>query len=138
MNDPDLTRRHLLQGAVAAGAASALAALPQLAGAEEKAVSKGNVKQSIVFWCFNSAGEKWDVEKTCQVAKSLGCVSVELLGPEHWDALKRHGLTCAIAPNGMPGGFTRGFNNPRYRDELVGRTKKAIDACAAAGAPGWT
>jgi hydroxypyruvate isomerase len=134
MNDPDLTRRYLLQGAVAAGAAAALAGLPQPAGAEEKAVSKGNIKQSIVFWCFNSAGEKWDVEKTCQVAKALGCISVEIVGPEDWGTLKKHGLVCAIAPNGMPGApFMKGFNNPKYHEEVITRTKKMIDACADAG-----
>jgi hydroxypyruvate isomerase len=136
MNDPDLTRRHLLQGAVAAGAAAALAGLPQPAGAEEKAVSKGNIKQSIVYWCFNSAGDKWDVEKTCQVAKALGCLSVEVVGPDDWPTLKKHGLVCALAPNGMPGApFMRGFNNPKYHDEVVARTKKMIDACADAGFP---
>ncbi len=136
MNDPDLTRRHLLQGAVAAGAASALAGLPQLAASEDKAVTKGHIKQSIVFWCFNSAGEKWDVEKTCQVGKALGCVSVEIVGPEDWATLKKHGLVCAIAPNGMPGApFMRGFNNPKYQEEVITRTKKMIDACADAGVP---
>ncbi len=136
MNDPNPTRRHLLQGAVAAGAATALTGLPQLAGAEEKAVTKGHIKQSIVFWCFNSAGEKWDVEKTCQVAKSLGCVSVEIVGPEDWPTLKKHGLSCAIAPNGMPGApFMKGFNNPKYHEEVITRTKKMIDACADAGVP---
>src|SRR6516225_5584732 len=136
MNDPDLTRRHLLQGAVAAGAAAALAGVPQPAGAEEKTVTKGNIKQSIVFWCFNSAGEKWDVEKTCQVAKALGCVSVEIVEPEHWPTLKKHGLTCAIAPNGMPGWpFMKGFNNPKYHEQVIASTKKMIDACAEAGVP---
>lgn len=136
MNDPDLTRRNLLRGAVATGAASALAGLPQLAGAEEKAVSKGNIKQSIVYWCFNSAGEKWNVEKTCQVAQALGCLSVEVVGPDDWPTLKKHGLVCALAPNGMPGApFMKGFNNPKYQEEVLTRTKKMIDACADAGFP---
>ncbi len=135
MSETDLTRRDLLQGAAVAGAASALAALPQLAAADDKAVSKGRIKQSIVFWCFNTAGEKWDVEKTCQVASALGCVSVEIVEPEHWATLKKHGLTCAIAPNGVPGAFVRGFNNPRYHDQVIACTKRAIDACAEAGVP---
>jgi hydroxypyruvate isomerase len=136
MSEADLTRRHLLQGVVAAGAASALATVPQPAAAEDKAVSKGHIKQSVVFWCFNTAGEKWDVEKTCQVARALGCVSVEIVEPEHWDVLKKHGLICAIAPNGMPGApFMKGFNNPKYQGEVIERTKKTIDACAAAGFP---
>jgi hydroxypyruvate isomerase len=134
MSDTAISRRHLLQAA--ASAAAAAAGLPSLAAAdEEKAVTRGRIKQSIVFWCFNTAGERWDVEKTCQVARALGCLSVEIVGPEHWDTLKKHGLTCAIAPNGMPGGFVRGFNNPRYHDQLFACTKKAIDDCAAAGVP---
>ena len=130
----DLTRRRLLQGTVAAGASSALA---QFAGAaDDKAVTRGAVKQSIVFWCFNTAGDKWDVEKTCQVAKALGCVSVEIVAPEDWGTLKKHGLVCAIAPNGMPGApFMKGFNNPKYHEEVITRTKKTIDACADAGFP---
>jgi hydroxypyruvate isomerase len=132
MNESDLTRRRLLQGA----AVSALAAMPQLAAAEEKVVRNGHIKQSIVFWCFNSAGEKWDVEKTCQVAKALGCVSVEIVPPEDWGTLKKHGLVCAIAPNGMPGApFVKGFNNPKYHEQVLNATKKMIDACADAGVP---
>ena len=83
MSASDLTRRDLLQGA------AALAVLPSFAGAADKAVSNGHIKQSIVFWCFNTAGEKWDVEKTCQAAKELGVGSIEIIGPEHWPTLKK-------------------------------------------------
>jgi hydroxypyruvate isomerase len=127
-------RRYLLRSAVAAGAA-VMAPLPLLAG-EGKAVTRGRIKQSIVFWCFNIAGEKWDFETTCKAAKELGCLSVELAGPEHWGTLKKYGLTCAIAPNGMPGApFVKGFNNPKYHDEVIARTSKMIDAAAEAGVP---
>ena len=70
--------------------------------ADEKRL-KGNIKHSVVFWCFNIAGEKWDIDKTCSVAKSLGCKSVEICGPAEWPTLKKYGLACAIAANGMPG-----------------------------------
>jgi hydroxypyruvate isomerase len=133
-----IDRRHLLRGVTAAGAAAALGhLLPQEAGAAEgKAATQGHIKQSIVFWCFNTAGEKWDAEQTCKAAKELGCVSVEIIEPEHWDVLKKYGLICAIAPNGMPGApFKKGFNNPKYHEEVVARTTKAIDACADASFP---
>jgi hydroxypyruvate isomerase len=132
-----LDRRHLLGGLVAAGATSVWNHLaPSAQAAQAKAVQHGRVKQSIVFWCFNTAGEKWDADKTCQVAKQLGCVSVELIDPSHWKTLKKHGLFCAIAPNGMPGApFMKGFNNPRYHEAVIARTKQTIDACADAGCP---
>ena len=132
-----LNRRHVLKGAVAAAAASVGTAgsCPPLAGAEP-AARKGRVKQSVVFWCFNARGEKWDAEKTCRVAKDLGCPSVELIDSAEWATLKTHGLTCAIAPNGMPGApYMKGFNNPQFHAEILDRTGKTIDACAAAGVP---
>jgi hydroxypyruvate isomerase len=97
---------------------------------------KGRIKQSLVYWCYNVMGDKWDIEKMCQIAKDLGCTSIELADPELWPTLKKHGLTCALAPNGMPGApFMRGFNNPRYQEEVIARTSKMIDGCAEAGFP---
>lgn len=101
-----------------------------------KAVIKGRIKQSIVFWCFNSAGEMWTLEETCQVARDLGCPALEIVAPEEWGTLRKYGLACALAPNGMPGApFVKGFNNPRYHAEVIAATKASIDACAAAGFP---
>ncbi len=132
----ELNRRQWLEGAVALGAAATLVSPGISLAAEGKAVTRGRIKQSIVFWCFNIAGEKWDIDKTCQVAKSLGCLSVEIVGPEMWPTLKKHGLICAIAPNGMPGApFVKGFNNPIYHEEVIARMTEMIDACAAAGVP---
>src|SRR6266851_4817181 len=129
-----ITRRTALKGALVASAAAAVA--PSLLVGGEKAVMKGNIRQSIVFWCFNTAGDKWDLEKTCQVAKSLGCLSVEIVGPEGWSTLKKHDLMCAIAPNGLPGmPFVKGLNNPKYHDEVLTTTKKMIDDCSAAKVP---
>jgi hydroxypyruvate isomerase len=134
-------RRHVLRGAVAAAtAASITGGLPSPAtlalASEPQAAPKGRVKQSVVFWCFNARGEKWGPEKVCEVAKGLGCPSVEIIGPEHWGTLKKHGLTCAIAPNGMPGApFMRGFNNPKFHAEIIDRTSKMIDGCAEAKFP---
>jgi sugar phosphate isomerase/epimerase len=129
-----LSRRGLLHGVAALGAAAALAPLAR--AGEGKAVTNGRIRQSIVFWCFNTAGDKWDIEKTAQVARDLGCLSVEIVAPADWPVLKKYGLTCAIAPNGMPGApFMKGFNNPRYHDEVIARTRETIDACAEAGVP---
>ena len=97
---------------------------------------KGNIKHSIVFWCFNIAGEFWDFEKTCQVATSLGCKLIEICGPEHWPLLKKYGLVCALAPNGMPGApFVRGLNNRDCHAEVIAATKSMIDACHEYGFP---
>lgn len=138
MSNEMISRRDLLQATVAAGAAVSLNSLgtQTMLAADEKAVVNGRIQQSIVFWCFNVGGDKWDIEKTCQVANSLGVKSIEICGPETWPTLKKHGLTCAIAPNGMPGApFMKGFNNPKYHAEVIANTSKMIEDCAVAGYP---
>jgi hydroxypyruvate isomerase len=137
------TRRDVLGGLAAAGVVSAVdqlatPAAPAAQAQAQPAQAAGNrrIRQSIVFWCFNTAGERWNLERTCQVARELGCPSVEVVPPEDWGTLRKHGLICAMAPNGMPGApFVRGFNNPRFHEELTERAKKMIDACAEARFP---
>jgi len=100
------------------------------------AVKNGRIKQSIAFWCFNLTGGKWSIEQTVDAAKKLGVPAIELVDKEHWPLLKKNGLVCAISPNGMPGAFfMKGFNNLAYHEELVAKTKQAIDDTAAAGFP---
>lgn len=125
MNSP--SRREML----AAGAAVAVSGLAT--SQEKKPITNNRIKQSICSWCFTSAGEKWSLDKLCEVAKELGVTSVELLTPDRFGPLKKHGLTCAISSNTMPGGFKTGFNNTKYHDELVERTSKIIDECAEFG-----
>ena len=137
MSNENLSRRDLLHATVAAGAAVSLSSLTSSSvAADQKVAMKGNIKHSVVFWCFNVAGEMWDIDKTCSIAKSLGCQSVEICGPAEFPTIKKHGLTCAIAANGMPGApFMKGLNNPAYQDQVITATSKMIDDCAAAGVP---
>jgi hydroxypyruvate isomerase len=133
-NDQDemdaISRRHWLRWT--AGTA-ALGAVSVPSAADEPIARNKRVNQSIVQWCFD---KHWKIDELCQVAKRLGCPSVEIVDPKDWPTLKKHGLVCAIAPNGMPGApFVKGFNNPKYHDELITRMKAVIDACAAAGFP---
>lgn len=98
--------------------------------------TKGRIKQSIAFWCFNAAGDCWDLEKTCEVAKQLGCPSIEFVEPSDWGILKKHDLVCALTLIDMPGApFVKGFNNTGYHEELIAKTKHSIDLHAEAGFP---
>jgi len=121
------TRRHIIQSAAATAAALAT---PALASSSEpdRAVKNGRIRQSLVHWCYKKA---WpDVDELCRVAKGLGCVSIELIDPQYWPTLKKHGLTCAIAGSH---GFTKGFNNPSEWDECIAKLKERIDAAADFG-----
>ena len=131
-NNSAVSRRGALKWAAGGAIAASTAALTNTALAKEKestekagkAVTNGRIKQSIVHWCFK---DHWDLEQTAKIAAQLGCQSVELVGPEHWPTLKKHGLTCAIAGSH---GFTKGMNNPAYHDECIDKIRTRIDECA--------
>jgi hydroxypyruvate isomerase len=135
-----MSRRQMLQhtAAVAAGT-TALSQSSRLAAAEPRGtvVQHGRINQSVVHWCFESSAEKWTVEKTAQVAAELGCKSVELVAPQHFPTLKKHGLTCAIATIDMSPDppFVKAWNNPAFWPRVEKATRDAIDAAAAFGSP---
>ncbi len=96
----------------------------------------GRIKQSLAYWCLNATDWHWDIHQVCQLACSLGCRSVELVPPELWPIVRQYGLANAIAHNGMPDPvFAKGLNNPRYQEEVIARTKQAIDKAAESGVP---
>ena len=131
LTSDSLSRRTLLGSA---GVAVLGAAVP-LHAAAERAVPdvgrKGRIKQSLVSWCYlKHFGNS--VDKLAEVAKSLGCMSVELIGAETWPTLKKHGLTCAIASSH---GFVQGMNNPKYWEKCHKTLTERIEQCAEAGVP---
>ena len=96
----------------------------------------GRIKQSLAYWCLNATSWNWDVEKICDAAAKLGCPAVELVPFELWPVVRKHGLQNALAHNGMADPvFAKGLNNPRYRDEVIARTKESIDQCSDFGVP---
>lgn len=124
------SRRRVLQSAVATAAGAAAATIAVAAEYDAARVKDGRLRQSLVHWCYK---DHWqDVEQFAGVAKDLGCHSVELIDPQHWPVLKKHGLSCAIAGSH---GFVKGFNNPKHWPECIEILTRRIDACADAGFP---
>ena len=122
-----LSRRNLLK--TTAGAALGAVAASQFSAAKEgtPVKLKGNIKHSIVKWCYES---HFSLEEMCKVANRLGAMSIEITTPEEWPTLKKYGLTCELAPSHL---FVQGMNNPRYQPMCLEMIRKSIDASAAAG-----
>jgi hydroxypyruvate isomerase len=116
-------RRQFLTTAAGIGAA---ATVNSTADEIHYVASKGRIRQSVVHWCFNPM----PVEELAIGAARMGIKSVELVGPEHWPVLKKHGLTCAIAGSH---GFAKGFAHTEEHDECIASLRKSIDACVAHG-----
>ncbi len=99
---------------------------------EGPAIKNGRLKQSVVPWCF---ADYWTVEQVVQVAKELGCQSVELVDPKYFPLLQKNGLTCAMGIIDLSPDlcFVKGMNNPKYRERVLKATRDTIDACAHFG-----
>ncbi len=140
-----LDRRRFLQTASAGVSALALAGCASTsptssnatdaAGPHGPAVTNGRINQSIVQWCFELFGEKWNIEQLCQVALQLGCKSVELIPANQYPIIRQFGLTCAIGQIDMNPDppFVKGFNHPDHWPRVMKATEEAIDAAAAFG-----
>jgi hydroxypyruvate isomerase len=97
-----------------------------------KRTRNGRIKQSLVHWCY---APHFDTPRMIQVAKQLGCGSIELLPAKDYPLLKESGLECAIGTIDMSPDppFVKGFNNPKYREKVLKATRHAINACAEFG-----
>jgi hydroxypyruvate isomerase len=128
---PARPRRAFLSQTGALLGAAALARPGSAWAAESRPlyrVTKGRIQQSVVQWCFKAM----PIEELAANAARLGLKSVELVGPETWPVLKRHGLICAISGSH---GFAKGFAHVEEHAECVAKLRESIDATAAAGWP---
>jgi hydroxypyruvate isomerase len=121
-----LGRREVIVGF---GAAAALAvrglAAPQ-AGSR-----KGRIKQAVCRGVFR--GLDLQIEAMCREAARLGAWGIDLVGPEDFPVLKKHGLIPTMVPGGSS--IKSGINDKRNHSRIDAAMREAIKAAAAAKAP---
>jgi hydroxypyruvate isomerase len=132
-----MSRRDFLRSSLATGTAALAASGCATAGGSvplrhrDGPAVTGSLKQSVTRWTYRS----WPLEELAATARDLGLGSVELLDPEDWPAVQRHGLTCAMANAAGPGGIPRGFNRIEHHEWLIPAYETLIRQAADAGVP---
>ncbi len=111
-----LSRRQAILTGAAATTALAVPGLTATVQAQESAGLKGNINHSVSRWCYGN----FSLDELCVACKRIGIKSVELLKPNEWATVKKHGLTCAMTSVGM--GIAKGFNRVENHDRAGGRT----------------
>lgn len=89
---------------------------------------KGNINHSVCRWCYGAIS----LEDLCIAAKKIGIKSIELVGPEEWHTLKKHGLTSAL-PWCNDVGLDKGFNDLNNHEGLIKKYTETIPLAAAEG-----
>ena len=121
----DFNRREIILGATVTGV---LAGATAGAAAVTNVVENRRIKQSVCKWCYRNI----ELDALCAGAASIGLYSVELLGPESFDVVKKHGLICALVNSH---GITRGLNNPEHQPDCLDKIERAVEAASEAGFP---
>jgi hydroxypyruvate isomerase len=120
----------LMAGAAGTLLASADAAeKPTEQTADAASKPPGRLKQSVCRWCYGGMS----LDDLCKNAVAMGILSIDLLSENEWDAVKKYGLTCAMA-NG-PSGIADGWNRPADHDKLVKESERLLPLVKAAGLP---
>jgi hydroxypyruvate isomerase len=89
---------------------------------------KNNINHSVCQWCFNDI----PLEDFLETLNTLGVKAIDLIGPEDWSLLKKHGIHCSMC-NGAELSLTEGWNNPKYHKKLIKNYTEIIPKVADAG-----
>jgi hydroxypyruvate isomerase len=119
-------RRQFLTGLAGLGA---LAATPAITS--ENVTRQGRLKQAVCQGVFR--GVKLDLDGMCREAARLGAKGMDLVGPDAFPVLKKHGLVPTMVGGGS--GIKNGINDKKNHAEIDRKMREAIKATAAAGAP---
>jgi hydroxypyruvate isomerase len=96
--------------------------------ATDKAPLLQNIKQSVCRWCF----QDMPLDQLCVAAKEMGIKGIDLVGPNDWATLKKHGLDSPMC-NGAEINLTDGFNDPRFHAQLQKQYSEMIPRVGQAG-----
>ena len=136
MNMKNTNERRTALKKIAVGAAVVSTANVSYTSAETKSTNmntstlKGNINHSVCRWCYNPM----PLDELIQGAKSLGLKSIEILGPDDWKEVQKHGLTCAVATDAVAS-IENGFNEPANHDKLRSGYVDLINKAADDGIP---
>jgi hydroxypyruvate isomerase len=124
-----MTRRDFL-GTIAAAGVAVAAPAQSLAPAAPR---KGRLKQALMRFNFGRS-PTLSFDDMCREAARLGYHGFDLVGPQDWPTLKKHGLVCTMAP-AMGVTIADGLIRPELHDAIEKSMRAEIDLCAANGYP---
>lgn len=137
------SRRSFVKKSTATVATLAAAMHERFALAEEaaaKAGVSGKIRHSACKWCYRDVS----LDELCTAGKEFGLEAIDLLTPEDFATLKKHGMHCPMVSNPVAeleiggekrkvGSIPHAFNRLEHHDLLVEIYEPLIAASAAAG-----
>jgi hydroxypyruvate isomerase len=123
----DTGRRDSFKKVLLGGAA--FGALTSLDFKKEKPnMLKGNINHGVCAWCFRD----YTLEELCVEVKKIGIKGIDLIGPNNWEILKKHGIHSSMC-NGAEISLVDGFGETKFHDQLEKNYAEVIPLVAQAG-----
>jgi len=124
-----LSRRSIMAAAGTAAAAVLGTNLTAMAADNGgKTIKNGRINQSVSQWCYG----RLSLDQLCQEAVKIGLKGIDLLNPDAFPTLKKHGLVCTMVNSY---GISPGMNRTENHERCIASLRKAIDATADAAFP---
>lgn len=129
-----MLRREFVGALAAASLAAGADAVAQTGrgeGGDGAARRRGRIRQGL--WRTNfGENPSLSFDEMCRFAAGIGVHGFDLIPPEDWPTLRRHGLEPLLAGSG-PVTFEDGIIHPEVHDEIEAGLREFIDLCADQG-----
>lgn len=125
MSNIQLNRRSALTSITAGVAAASI--MSKTTFAQDKSL-KGNIKQSVSKWCFNQYIKDHSLDDFVQQCAKRGLVGIDLVDPNDWPIIKKHGLVPTMVPGA--GGIVNALNDKKNHKQCMEQFKKNIPLAA--------
>lgn len=83
---------------------------------------KGNINHSVCQWTYNFMS----LDELCQLVKSIGFNAIDLIGPEGWPTLQKHGIFSSMCYVKGGSSLTKGWNDPNNHAQLTAQYTETI------------
>ena len=127
-NNPNMNRRNVIKTMALGTGALAIPSISHENSNIDESTLKGNINHSVCQWCYGTI----PIETLEKEASKLGLIGIDLIGPQHWDILKKYNLDSTMC-NGAELNLVDGFNDTKFHDKLIPRYFEHIDLVANAG-----
>lgn len=90
---------------------------------------KGNINHSVSRWTFGYLS----LDELCEAVKQIGFSAIDLVKPEDWPTLQKHGIYSSMCYTAGKNDLYNGLNNPANHEELIKEYLETIPIMAKAG-----
>lgn len=128
MPTPPLSRRSMLAAAAAGAIAPSLTAQDST-DPPKRGIRNGRINQAGVQWCYGGP-----LDELAELCAALGASGVDVVRPNDWSILKKHGLVCTLTPCIERGfGPSRGLNRAEDHESHLEVIRERMAANDEAG-----